>query len=392
MKLKNFRKEFLYTPGPTEVPRRVQNAYARPMLHHRTEEFSALLTEMERRMQALFNTKNIILPIHSSGRGALEANILNFFSPGDEIICLCNGKFALMVAEIAQIYGLNVHKVCESWLEVPNLDEIEDTCNKFPNSKGITMCMNESSTGVMLPIEPIAAIARAHNMVCIVDAVSIAAGYPIDFDTCGADAISFASQKCLMCSPGLAFTILNDRCWELCKQSTMPKFFINYLELREKFYTPFPETISTTPVTEIFGLIEALKMIEEEGLENVYARHVKNALATRAAVKALGFTLFPDNIPDDYRSVTLTAFTTNDPSKNLNTLQKMLKNEHGVYVAGSTAKEYSGKLLRIGHMGFCFRRDILTLFACVEDCLYRLGWTSRIGDGLAAALEAFNKK
>jgi len=390
--MRTYNETFLYTPGPVSVPHRVLDAYARPLVHHRTPEMSAILADMEAKLQWLFNTQASILPVHLTGRGALEANIMNLFSPGDEIICVCNGRFAVMVAEIADIYGLVAHRVCTDWMKAPDLSEIEAAATAHPAAKAITMCLNESSTGVVQPIGPVAAIAHAHNMLCVVDAVSIAGGYPIDFDTCGADALSFASQKCLMCTPGMAFTILNDKAWAMCRSSRMPKFFTNYLDIQKNMTGKRFETPGTTPITAVYGLVEALTMMQEEGREAVFARHAENAKATREAVQALGFRLFPANLPEENRSVTLTSFVSGDPKVDINLLRGELRKEYGLTIAGGTGKELSGKILRIGHMGNCYRRDILTLFVCMEACMDKLGWLKTPGAAISACMRVFNAR
>lgn len=379
----------LFTPGPATVPQRVLDAYAKPLVHHRTPAMSAMLSDLERKLQWLFNTQELVLPLHVTGRGGLEANIANLLSAGDEIISLCNGRFAQMTAEIAEAYGIVVHRICTNWEAIPDMAEVEAAARQFPASKLITMCMNESSTGVMMPIEPVAAIAHAHDMACVVDAVSIAGGIRIDFDSCGADALVTASQKCLMCSPGMAFAVLSERARALCAKSTLPKFFTNYAEIRHCMMGSACETPGSTAVTAVYGLTEALTMMQEEGRDEIFARHAQNARAIRAAVRALGFSLFPVNIPEENRSVTLTTFTAGELPVDINALRKALEDQYGLAIAGGTGSKMSGKVLRIGHMGSFYRRDVLMLIACLEDCLRRQGALRKPGSGLAACLEAY---
>ena len=381
----------LFTPGPVTVPQRVLDAYAKPLIHHRTPAMSAILSDLEDKLQWLFNTQELVLPLHVTGRGGLEANIANLLSAGDEIICLCNGRFAEMTAEIAEAYGIVVHRICTDWESIPDLADVEAAATQFPASKLITMCMNESSTGVMMPIEPVAAIAHAHNMACVVDAVSIAGGIRIDFDTCGADALVTASQKCLMCSPGMAFAVLSDRARSLCAKSSLPKFFTNYTEIRHCMTGSSRETPGSTAVTAVYGLVEALTMMQEEGREEIFVCHAQNARAIRAAVRALGFALFPVNIPEENRSVTLTTFTAGALPVDIKLLRKDLEEQYGLAIAGGTGSKMSGKVLRIGHMGNFYRRDALMLVACLEDCLHRQGALSKPGSGLAACLKAYEE-
>lgn len=387
--MKRFGETFLYTPGPVAVPHRILQAYTKPLLHHRTAEFSAMLRELLEKWQWLFATKQPVLPIHTTGRGAMEATISNLLQQGDSIISVCNGKFAEFYATIAEKYGLTVHRVANDWEKPVSLAELEATIKAHPEAKAITFCHNESTTGVTLPIEPIVALAHAHGMLTLVDAVSSGGCIRIDFDACGADSLVVASQKGLMCSAGTSLAILSDRAWEACETSNLPKYFTNFKAIRKSTTISSPETPGSTPVTSIYGLLESIRIMQEEGREALFLRHARMGKAVRATLVALGFKLFPMNIPEDQRSNSLTAFTLMD-GLSAEECKTALKKDFGIQIAGGLG-HLKSSVLRIGHMGHFYDRDALCLAACLEGVLATKGLLKTSGAGLSACLNVLKK-
>lgn len=365
------------------------DAFARPVLHHRTAAFSELFKDMLEKAGWLFNTAQPVLPIHSTGRGAMEASIANLFSAGDEIICLCNGKFANMFATIAGRYGVIAHKVCEDWEKAPALEELEEAVKAYPNAKAVTICHNESSSAVTLDIRQMADIAHAHDMLLIVDAVSSVGCIQIDFDACGADVLVTASQKGMMCLTGLALAVLSDRAWAACETATLPKYYTNFKDIRKCVLAERPETPGSTPVTAIYGMREALTMMQEEGREELFQRHARVARAIRASLRALGFSLFPAVLPEEMRSNSLTAFTCME-GLSANEFKNALSTQYGLNIAGGI-DHLKGRVLRIGHMGHFYDRDAITLVACMEAVLAQRGLLEKPGTALAACLEELSR-
>ncbi|HTR76839.1 MAG TPA: aminotransferase class V-fold PLP-dependent enzyme, partial [Gemmatimonadaceae bacterium] len=238
----------LMTPGPTRVPERVLQAGARPMLHHRSPEFSAELATALRHLQPIFGTRNPVLPVHTTGRGALEAAICNLFSPGDEIVACCNGKFGEMWATLAESYGLVVHRVATDWARDVDPAEIDRVLATHRSVRAVTIAYCDTSTGVAADIETVSRIGAAHDVLTLVDGISSIGGMPFAFDAWNVDLAVVASQKCLMSSPGLSFAVLSDRAWRAVSRGRIPRSYWDFTAIRDIVTKERPETPGTAPV------------------------------------------------------------------------------------------------------------------------------------------------
>lgn len=370
----------LFMPGPVSVPARVLAAGARPMVHHRTAEAAALLAGVVEKAQTILGTKQDILLIHATGRGAMEGSILNLLSPGDEIISICNGKFGEMYAEIARIHGIKVHKVCEDWLVPLCLREIEEAVKAYPAAKAITVCHNETATACTNDIKAVAELAQRYGLLTMVDCISSAGCMPIEFDQWKLDVLVTASQKGLMCPPGLSFAVLSENAWRAADKAVSPKFYIQFRDIQKNFHGTRAETPGTTPMSLVANVHEALAIILEEGKDKCYARHEKVAQAIRAGFQAMGLRLFPEAAVS--RSAALTALEF-PPAVNA-ALRSELRNSFGILVAGGLGKAYKDTVLRIGHMGHIYAKDALLIVAAMEASLYKLGHIRQVGPGVAA--------
>ena len=201
----------LMTPGPTRVPERVLRAGARPMIHHRTPEFSRELSSAIELLRPVFGTESTPMPVHTTGRGALEATICNLFSAGDEIAVCCNGKFGDMWAGFAESYGVVVHRFATSWEHDASPDELDALLAEHRAVRAVAVAYGDTSTGVANDVASIARVSRAHGALVLVDGVSSIGGMPFAFDEWGVNVAITASQKCLMSAPGLAWVVLSDR-------------------------------------------------------------------------------------------------------------------------------------------------------------------------------------
>ncbi len=295
----------LMTPGPTRVPERVLRAGARPMIHHRSPEFSRELATLLELIAPVFGTQQTILPVHTTGRGALEAAICNLFSPGDEIAMACNGKFGEMWSELAESYGLVVHRVAQDWARDIDPAEISATLAAHPATRALAFAYGETSSGVANDVPALCRLAREHGVLALVDGVSSIGGMPFSFDAWDVDVAVTASQKCLMSSPGLAFAVLSERAWAAQTRARLPRNYWDFAAIRENVSRPKPETPGTTPVHLVLQVTEALRLIHEEGLPAVFARHEQNATRIRAGVAELGLALQCPSLK--HFSATLTA-------------------------------------------------------------------------------------
>lgn len=337
----------LMTPGPTRVPARVLAAGGSPMIHHRTPAFSRALASVIERLRPLYGTASAdVLPIHTTGRGALEASIANLFSAGDEIVACCNGKFGEMWAELAESYGLVVHRVCADWSRRVRPDDVEQALTEHPRARAVTVAHGDTSTGVLNDVASILAITRSRGVLGMVDCISVLGGVPFAFDEWGADVVVTASQKCLMASPGLAFVAVSERAWRAYETARLPHNYWDFGAVRSTLARPQPETPGTAPVHIVLQLAESLAIIHEEGLLSVYARHDALASRVRERTRRMGFEpLFPEL---ERWSPTLTALRTPDDVSPTMLRQRLV--DRGILIAEGLGK-FAGRCIRIGHMG-----------------------------------------
>ncbi len=375
----------LFTPGPVNVPPRVLAAGARPMLHHRTPEFSAILSALVARAQRVFGTAQDVLPVHTTGRGAMEGTITNLFSAGDEILSICNGRFGEMYASIAERHGLTVRRICQDWLKPLDPTEVATALATHPAAKAVTLSQCETTTAVLNDVQAVAALASARGILTLVDAVSAAGCVPMEFDAWGLDAMVTASQKGLMSPTGLSLVVLSGRAWRATESARLQDYYVRFAEIRKSLHGARAETPGSTPVSLVCSVAEALAMIEEEGKAEVYARHAKVAAAVRAGLVAMGLRLFPAEHPR--RSPALSAFLVPDGLRG-SELRALLKQDFGIVTAGGLGDAYKDTVVRVGHMGHVFPRDAITIVAALEACLFKLGRIPELGRGTAACIRA----
>ncbi len=354
----------LMTPGPTRVPERVLRAGARAMIHHRTPEFSRELATAIELLAPLFGTRSRALPIHTTGRGALEAAICNLFSAGDEIAVCCNGKFGEMWAGFAESYGLVVHRYSTSWNHDADASELDALLDRFPRTRAATVAYGDTSTGGANDVAAIARVARAHGALSLVDGVSTIGGMPFAFDEWDVDVAVTASQKCLMSSPGLAWVVMSERAWTAAERATLPRNYWDLRAVRESISRARPETPGTTPVHLMLQVAEALRQIHEEGVDAVHARHHANAVRVRSAIAELGLSMQCPRLVRRSDTLTAIALPTGVAPK---PFRDSIKAAGILTASGLGAFEASG--FRIGHMGDIRAEDVERTIAAVRDAL-----------------------
>jgi len=377
------KKILLLTPGPTPVPERVLLSMAKPMIHHRTSEFQAILKEVEENLKYVFCTKNDVIILTSSGTGAMESSVANLLSPGDTVIVARAGKFGERWTEICKAYGINAINIEKEWGSAVSPSEVETALKNNPQVKAVFATACETSTGVETDIKGMAQVVSKTNAVLVVDAISSLGAMELKMDEWGVDVVISGSQKGLMIPPGLAFIAMSDKAWALAENSKCPKFYFNLKKAKksiEKTDTPW-----TPAVTLVIGLNEALKMIKEEGLENVIARHSLLANAARCAMKALGLELFSKSPANTVTPVKVPTGV--DGEK----LVKDLRSKYGISIAGGQ-DEMKGKIFRIACLGYVSEFDLFTGIAAIERELVGQGYKVELGKGVKAAQEALMKK
>ncbi|MDD3345536.1 MAG: alanine--glyoxylate aminotransferase family protein [Candidatus Omnitrophica bacterium] len=378
------RKNYLLTPGPTPLPPEVCQALGKPIIHHRTPQFQAILKEAGEGLKYVFQTQSDVFILTSSGTGAMEAAVANLLSPQDTAITVEGGKFGERWTEICSRYGVNTEVIKVEWGKAVDPSEIEKRLKANPGVKAVFTTLCETSTGVVTDIEAIGRIVEKYKAVLVVDAISGLGAIDLKSDAWGVDVCVSGSQKGFMLPPGLAFISVSKKAWELVAASRSPRYYLDLAAARkaaQKTDTPFTPAISL-----VVALVEVLRMMKEDGLEKIFDRHRVMACATRSAMQALGLELFaPEDGSDVVTAVKVPAGV--DGEK----LVKIMRDVYGVTIAGGQS-EMKGKIFRFAHMGFIEEFDIIAGIACLEKVLKELGYVFEMGAGVKAAEEVFLKK
>ncbi len=220
-------KKYLFTPGPVPVSPRVLLTQAQPITHHRLPEFSEILKEIRENLKYLFQTEKEVYFFASSGTGAMEAAIVNLFSPEDKVIVVEGGKFGERWRELAETFGLKPIVIEVEWGKAVRTEEVEKTLRKHPDAKAILIQACETSTGVKHPVHEIAELTRNRETLLVVDAITALGVYPLPMDKLGLDVVITGSQKALSLPPGLSFIAFSDKALEISKTSKLPKYYFN---------------------------------------------------------------------------------------------------------------------------------------------------------------------
>jgi aspartate aminotransferase-like enzyme len=375
------KKEYLLTPGPTPLPPQVSLAMAKPIIHHRTPQFQEILKEASLGLKLVFQTANDVFIISSSGTGAMEAAVINLLSAGDTALVVQGGKFGERWTEIAKAYGINAEIINVEWGKAVSPAEIGNRLKANPQIKAVFATLCETSTGVDNDIQAIAAVVKETSAVLVVDAISGLGAVDLKTDAWGVDVVVSGSQKGFMLPPGLGFICLSPRAWKLVEASKSSRYYLDLRKAKkalDKNDTPF-----TSSITLVIALNEALKIMQQDGLENIFKRHKLMADATRAALQALGLELFAPTAASD--GVTAAKVPAGIDGEKL---VKTMRDTYGVTIAGGQA-ELKGKVIRIAHMGFIAEPDIIMGISCLEKVLTQMGYKFTLGAGVKAAEEVF---
>jgi aspartate aminotransferase-like enzyme len=373
------RKHRLFTPGPTPVPTESLLTMARPIDHHRLDEAVEAINEVRERLKVVFQTRNDVMILTSSGTGGLEAAVVNLLSPGDRAIVIRGGKFGERWGEICRAYGIETVPIDLEWGRAVDPTDVERLLKEHGDVKAVFATLCETSTGVLHDVRTLAEITGRTEALLVVDAVSALGADELRMDRWGVNAVISSSQKGLMTPPGLAFVSFDEKAWRMTERSTLPKYYLDLRKAREsgeKGSTPF-----TPAITLIIGLRESLRMIAQEGFENVLARHARLARATRAAAEALGLELFAERPAN-----TVTAIKMPDGIDGVKFV-RMMRSKYGITYAGGQEK-LKGKIFRIAHLGWMDEFDVLTAVGGLELGLKEMGYPVKPGAGVAAAMEA----
>ncbi len=375
-------KKYLLAPGPTPVPPEVMSAMAMPIIHHRSTDFIPVMESAKKGLQWLYQTKNDVLIICSTGTGGMVGAVNNFFNTGDKALVINGGKFGERWTKICKTYGLQVQEIEVEWGYSVKPEAIEAALKKDPEIKGVFVQATETSTGVNHDVEAISKIVRKRdNTIFVVDVISSLVAHDLRTDEWGIDIMIGGAQKGVMLPPGLAFVSISEKAWKMAEKSKLPRFYFDFKKEREALAKN--QTNFTSAITLIIGLNESIKLLQKEGLENVFKRHALLAHATQEAVKALGLELFAKESPSNSVTAILAPKGLDGQA-----IYKNLKDKYGITAAGGQGKA-KGRIFRIAHLGYSGIFDIITAIAGIEMVLIDMGYHIEPGAGVAKAEKVF---
>ncbi|MCP4003201.1 MAG: alanine--glyoxylate aminotransferase family protein [bacterium] len=370
----------LLTPGPVAVPERVRLAMAQTLLHHRAPAFIPVFAEVRENLRKIFQTEQDVLILTSTGTGAMEAAVSNVFSPGDQAVVVRGGKFGERWGELCETYDVQAEYVDVEWGQAVNPQAVRSAFERLPDARALLVQASETSTGVYHPIRELAELVHEKTgRLIVVDGISGVGVHDLRTDEWGLDVVVSGSQKSWLLPPGLGFISLSEQARAAVQDSTMKRY---YFDLRKEIKAqPGDQTTWTSAVSLIVGLREALRMILEEGLQSVFARHEVLAKVTRGGIQAIGLELLAADSP----AFSCTAVKVPEGVDG-KAFVKQLRDQYDITVAGGQG-HLTGKIFRIGHMGDVDGFDMLSAIAAVEMALADVGFPVKIGEGSRAATE-----
>jgi len=358
----------LRIPGPTPCPPEVKQAMGWPMVNHRGPEFQQILNDVTAELKQVFQTKNDVLILTGSGTGGMEAAVVNVLSPGDKVLSVSVGVFGDRFAAIARAFGAEVVSLNFDWGKPADPDAVKKAIKDNPGVKAVLVTHNETSTGVTNDLAAISKAVKEAGKLLIVDAISSLGSINLPVDDWNCDVAITGSQKGWMVPPGLAMVSVSPEAWQAHSEAKMPRFYWDFTKARsylEKGQNPW-----TPAVSIVFALSVSLKMMLEEGLPNLFARHACLGQMTRDGVKALGLPLFAE---ESHASNTVTAVAPPD-GFDIKKLRQIIQAEHEIVLAGGQQR-MDGKIFRIGHLGWVTENEIKEVISALKATLSKVGFT-----------------
>tara|TARA_B100000963_G_scaffold251421_1_gene220288 strand:+ start:12610 stop:13743 length:1134 start_codon:yes stop_codon:yes gene_type:complete len=372
-------------PGPTPVPEKVLQALGSHPIGHRSKDFQNIVKSTTENLKWLHQTKNDVLAITGSGTAAMEAGIINTLSKGDKVICGENGKFGQRWVKVAQKFGLEVIEINSEWgtpLDPKKFKQILEN-DKNKEIKAVIITHSETSTGVINDLETISQYVRNHKeSLSIIDCVTSLGACNVPVDKWKLDIVASGSQKGYMIPPGLSFLSMSEKAWKASETSDLPKFYLDLASYKKSLlnnsnpYTP--------AVNLMFALDEALKMMREEGLDNIFKKHERYKLAISEAAKTLNLKLFASQ---ESLSPAITAIKAEGFDGEL--FRKKIQNKYNIQLAGGQ-DSLKGKIFRVGHLGYINNQDIISVISAIGITLFEQNLVSQ--EDLGRALIEANKQ
>ena len=375
----------LMGPGPSDVSPRVLQALSRPTIGHLDPEFIRMMDQIKQLLQMAFNTQNALtLPVSAPGSAGMEACFVNLVEPGDKVVVCQNGVFGGRMAENVRRFGGEVILVEDDWGQPVSVDKVAAALRDNAPVKALAFVHAETSTGVRSDAKALASLAREHDALVIMDAVTSLGGIEVDIDGWGIDAVYSGTQKCLSCPPGIAPISFSERAVEAVKarNTAVPSWFLDknlvmgyWGEGAKRAYH------HTAPVNSLYALHEALVLLQDEGLENAWQRHAQHHQALKQGLEAMGLSLLVD---EAYRLPQLNTVVVPDGVDEAVVRAQLLAQFSLEIGAGLGA--LAGKVWRIGLMGHaCNSRNVLLCLGALESALCAQGVQLERGAAVAQA-------
>lgn len=378
----------LLGPGPSMVHPRVLRAMASRLLGHLDPAFLRLMDEVQEMLRNVFRTGNqFTIAVSGTGSAGMEAALVNLIEPGDRVIVGINGVFGARMAAIVQRCGGGLIRLEAPWGRIVEADAVAQALVRSHPVKAVALVHAETSTGVHQPLEEIGALCRRHSALFIVDAVTSLGGMPVEVDGWGIDACYSGTQKCLSCPPGLAPLTLGDRAMDAVRRRTAPcqSWYLD-LSLVADYWAESKRTYHhTAPISMLYALREALRLVLNEGLQPRFERHRLNSAALMAGLDALGLIPFAE---EGHRLTTLHCVTLPAQVQDASARAELLQ-EFGIEIGGGLGV-LQGKAWRIGLMGeSSTRANVLSLLGALDKLFLRHQWITRPGTALQAASQVY---
>jgi aspartate aminotransferase-like enzyme len=372
----------LLIPGPTPLPPQVLQAMGRQMTNHRGPAFARIMAETLAGLREVFMTRNDIIPLVCSGTGGLEASIVNFLSAGDRVLSVNNGHFCERYAQIAEAYGARVDRVSAEWGRPVPPEAIADRLRADAGTeyRAALVTQSETSTGVHNDVSMVRSLLGDHPALLMVDAVSSLGAIPLRTDDWRVDVVVTASQKALMSPPGMAFLSVGDRAWAAAERATTPRFYLDLRRGRTEVHRELPSTPFTAAITVGYAVHEALRLIREEGLEQVFERHRRMARMVRAGVRGMGLRI----LPDEAHAVDTVTPVRLPEGAEAKAVLAHARERYGV-LFGRGIGRLELTVVRIGHLGYTQPEMLLSGLEALGRTLQDLGHPVSTEAGLAAA-------
>ena len=370
-------KQRLFTPGPTPVPEEVLLELARPMFHHRTAEYRAMLEQVTKDLQYVLGTSQDVYTITGSGSAAMEAAVSNVVAPGETVIAVRGGKFGERWSELGKAFGAGVVDIDTEWGTAVTAAGIAEALKANPGAVAVYITQCETSTATITDVEAIGKVVAETAALLVVDGISSIGAVPYKMDEWGVDITVTGSQKALMLPPGLAFLACSEKAWRKIEATDPRAYYVDLKAYRASLAKGFDNPYTPANLM-VRAAMKALSMIRDEGLETVWARSRRLADALRAGAAALGLELFSSSPSDS-----VTALKVPDGIDGVQ-LPKVMVSDYGVRCAGGQA-HLKGRIIRFTTMGYTDAWDILAAVGALEMSLAKLGHQVDFGAGVAAA-------